>query len=364
VTELLDFFLNHGLVSSLSLLVFLLCIYFIPIILDEDKASSFRARLFRVLYSISNKREHEKKYISNDINSKLNSARRELHHGIDILPKSIRVEWVTGSNGETYQMNDKDFVVRLDPSSKQEANIVRLACALVENTTMSGIRHVVEKPLAKAIDLNLIRLLLQKTNSKKAIEWFFDNEFNPVAQSDADCKAWIDKISIIDQQGLFDLIILVELEEFARKIMGVSPRPYMSGNIDRFIEFIYSISNRNLGEIVPLRLTNSQFRIGILMVGASKTMVENGIEPYMYEMNKSLSEGIRVVYSLVFDKESLKRQNNDKYQQFIYQVKELDNRITSNSKVRKDFQKRFSSSDPLGRPSDGICTRYILEDIN
>ena len=116
--------------------------YLLKVILDEDRSAAWRARIYKAVYKISGKSEAEKKYIENDINSRINLARRNIPFGKEYLPKAIKVEWFESAEGETARIKEDEIVVRLDPAESQEKNIVLLANALVKQTSLTGIRHI------------------------------------------------------------------------------------------------------------------------------------------------------------------------------------------------------------------------------
>ena len=97
-------------------------VYLLRVILDEDRSDAWRARIYKAIYKISGKSEAEKKYIENDISSRINLARRNMPFGKEYLPKAIKVEWFESAEGETAQIKEDEIVVRLDPAESQEKN--------------------------------------------------------------------------------------------------------------------------------------------------------------------------------------------------------------------------------------------------
>jgi hypothetical protein len=130
-------------------------VYLLRILSDEDKSAVWRARLYKLEFQLTGKREKEKKFISNDVKGRLNLARRDMHFGQSILPRAVDVVWVHNGAPGAYDLKEGEFVVKLDSSERQEKNIATLATLLVEKTTLQGIRHSVEKPIQVAVDMNL-----------------------------------------------------------------------------------------------------------------------------------------------------------------------------------------------------------------
>jgi hypothetical protein len=73
--------------------------YLLRVILDEDRSAAWRARIYKAVYKVSGKSEAEKKYIENDICSRINITRRNMPFGKEYLPKAIKVEWFESTEG-------------------------------------------------------------------------------------------------------------------------------------------------------------------------------------------------------------------------------------------------------------------------
>lgn len=351
----LELLLQYGPYAAL----FLLIGYLLTVILDEDKSALWRARMYRALHSLSGRRDLEKKYISNDINGRINLARRNLHHGKETLPVAVSVEWVESGQEGTYDIREGEFVVRLDPSSGQERNIAKLAMAVVGRTTLAGIRHLVEKPLQQAVDLNLVRNLLAAVGDRLVLDWFFQNEYRPIT-SRSDVERWNKEIVEIDQRGLFTRVLLVELEAFSKRISGMEPRPFMSGEIESLVHFLYRIATKEVGQDVPLDLVRAYLSVGVILVARTSKLLDEGIEPYVKAMNHRIGRGHSSVYVIVFDKELLRERDEKGYREFVRRTKELDREILNSSLATKDFSFRYTCVDQRGATRKAICTRYVV----
>ncbi len=169
VQILKDYGWQLGLIVSLAVIAIIL----VRIILDEDRSALFRARIYKSLLTISGKREHEKKYLANDLRGRINLARRNMHFGRQALPQAVKVEWVEGTRPCTYDLSDGEFVIRLDPAADQTRNILRMVEAVVCRTSLAGLRNLILKPLRLAIQLTLIRKVLRNIGNPQALDEFF-----------------------------------------------------------------------------------------------------------------------------------------------------------------------------------------------
>src|SRR5713226_607074 len=167
VLKIVDFVIAHGAWG----VAFVAGCLIVVLILDEDRAAIWRARLYKGIFQITRQTQAEKRYISNDIKGRLNKARSRHHFGKALLPRAVDIVWVDGGAGAVNEVKEGEFVVRLDPSRDQEKNIALLASSIVKRTTLVGIRHSVEEPLQLAIDLNLIKCLLAGIRNKSALDY-------------------------------------------------------------------------------------------------------------------------------------------------------------------------------------------------
>jgi len=355
--------IEYGLPYAAIAALFLMVIYLLKILLDEHRSALWRGRLYRAAFSLSRKREHEKKFISNDINGRINLARQKLHFGKELLPKSVKVEWIEGINGGTYDLKEGEFVVCLNPAHCQEMNIVRLATAIVERTSLIGVRSIVEKPLSRAIDLNLVRNILREVKDRKILDWFFSEEYQPSMQGNVTLSTWNCKIVEIDEKGLFTRILLIELDSFAKKITGIAQRPFMAGEVEGLVNFLYLIATKQFGQDVPLDYIRAYIKIGVILVASTSKMLSEGIEPYVKCLSYKLEKRINTVYVIIFEKELLGKVFPKAKEEFVKLTQCLDKAILDNSLVKKDFELKYSCIDALGRQRGAKCIRYTIESL-
>lgn len=352
----LGFVYQYGLTAALLLMA----IYLFRVVMDEDRSALWRGRVYRLLYRMSGRRETEKKYIANDINGRINLARRTLHYGKTTLPKAVAVEWVEGNGEGTYDIAEGEFVVRLDPAAGQERNIAKLAMAVVGRTALVGIRHLVESPLQRALDLNLVRNVLWQVGDRKVLDWFYQNEYTPTTQQ-PDIAAWNQEIVEIDERGLFTRLLLVELDAFEKRIAGLAPRPYMIGEVEHLVHFLFRIATKQVGQDVPLDFVRAHIQIGVILVAKTSKLLREGIEPYVSCMYHKVEKRLDAVYIIVFDKDLLRETDEVAHKQFVQLTKELDREILQSSLITKDFSIRYTCVDHQGNRRKAVCARYLIE---
>jgi len=357
IIEIIDIAKKYGIWGIVLLLIFLLS-SLLRILLDEDKSNIWRGKFYKVLYDLSKKKEPEKKYIANDVTGRLNLARRQMPFGKDLVPKSIKVDWIESAHGESYVPKEGELVIKLDPSEIQERNIIFLSQALIRKTSLIGLRYILEKPLEDSIDLNLIKNLLSEIGNRSILDWYMKNEYMPQIDQCEDTRNWNSKIVEIDERGLFTRLLLIELENYGKKIAGRSKTIEMESELKGLIEFIYKICTKGYGENTPLDYRTKNIKIGLLLVGETGKILK-GIEPYIKGFAYKLNQEAEVIYLVSFSKEFLKEQDEESEKAFEEMRDYLHQRIERDFRVEKDFELAYSCLDVTGRKRKAKCVRYV-----
>lgn len=335
---LIDLVTEYGPWGFLLMFVGIIC-YLLRVILDEDRSAAWRARIYKAVYKIFGKSAAEKKYIENDINSRINLARRDMPFGVEYLPKAIKVEWFEGMEGEVAHIKENEIIVRLDPAELEEKNIVLLTNALVKQTSLTGIRHILDEPLELSMDLNLTKNLLKAIGDRRVLQWFFRNEYQPNINKGDTIREWNEKIVEIDERGLFTRLLLVELDDYSRRMMGKPPSSDMFNEVAGLVNFLYKLATKVYGQDVPLNYATSNIRIGIILVADTSRILSDGIEPYLGAFAYKVRRGLLSIYVIRFDKEFLGITDPQAYEEFAKLTKELGQRIGEYSQIQKHFER-------------------------
>jgi len=286
-----------------------------------------------------------------------------MHFGSNLLPKAVDISWVQSGAGTTYDIREGEFVVRLDPSEQQPKNIALLACALVKRTTLIGIRHAVEQPLQIAIDMNLIRNLLITINKPIILDWFLSNEYRQQTTINQDTEKRNSQILSIDERGLFTRLLLVELEQFSKEMIGRESRPYMVGEIEGLIDFLYKFCSKPFGYDVPLRYSRAFIRIAIIIVAKTSKIIQEGPTPYIRAMQYNLEKQFKSIYILAYDKDWLGQKDYEMQKYFDEQLKSLGDKIDKSTVAKKTHDIKFSCLDFDGNHRITRLLRYISPEV-
>jgi len=318
--------------------------YLVRVLLDEDKSALWRARIYKAVYRISGKSSAEKKYIANDITSRINLARRRMPFAKEYLPRSVGVQWVEGGTGETMSLSNNEMVVQLDPADLEEKNIVLITSALVRRTSLAGIRHIMNRPLELSMDINLVKNLLIEIGDRRILDWYFRNEYQPALDESDEIKEWNEKITEIDERGLFTRLLLVELDNYSKQIIGKASSPNMLNEITGLIEFVFRIATKAYGQDAPLEYISRYIKIGVILVGeTSKVLYDLGL--YLKAFAFKLRRQLASIYVITFDKELLGSTSPEIYEQFVERTKELDAEIEQRFQIEKEFEIKYVCTD-------------------
>jgi len=357
---LIEFVTKYGVWGILFILVGAI-IYLLKVILDEDRSAAWRARFYKGVYKITGKTEAEKKYIENDISSKINLARRNMPFGKEYLPKAIKVQWVESQEGRTAQIKESELLVRLDPAESQEKNIVLLANALVKQTSLVGIRYILKEPLETSIDLNLVKNLLKEVGDRRVLDWYLRNEYIPTVNSSNEIEEWNGKVVEIDERGLFTRLLLVELDDYSKKVAGKLQTQVMFDEIAGLVNFLYLISTKAYGQDVPLDYITKNIKIGVILVGETSKILLSGINPYLIAFTYKTKQQLTSIYVIQFDKELLGVTDPERYKEFVEITDRLDKNIVERFKVQKEFEFKYTCTDVSGNKRKAKISRYIPE---
>jgi len=339
----------------------LVCVWLLFVLWSEERTNKLRAVMFKLTHRLSHSTRAEKRFIQYDIASRLGHARKAMPFGKAALPRSVRVKWVEGGDGKSVKLGDGDLIVRLDPMSEQEKNIVLLAEALVKRTSLVGVRHVMSGPLESALDLNLVRALLEKAGNREALDWFLKQDYHPRSSSNPESKEWTEKLHGLDRKGLFTRLLLVELNALGRCLPSIEGPLYIRSEIHGLINFIHGIASKPVGADVPLHYASRHVRIGVVLVGKSWKVAVKGTVPYVRMVAKYVRKQVGAVYVFELPRGRLGYENPALYQRIQDTLDALPQDIEAGLEITKDFSLSFDSWQESGDRETVRLHRYVTE---
>ena len=168
-----------------------------------------------------------------------------------------------------------------------------------------------------------------------------------------------EQVVTIDERGLFTRLLLVELESFSREMVGRPPRPYMAGEIEGLVEFLYELCSRRPRQDVPLNYHRAFIRIGVIIVAKTAKLLVS-IEPYIKAMNINLENESTSIYVLVFGKEWLEEADPAAHAIFEKQIATLDREMDRQTVAIKRGDYSYTFLEQSGKHRKARCIRYVL----
>jgi hypothetical protein len=174
-------------------------------------------------------------------------------------------------------------------------------------------------------------------------------------------ELWYSKVAEIDDQGLFNILLLVELEDYGRRIGGKEPRPYMFGQIEYAVNFIHNIATKKEGIEVKLDFIRTHIKLKIILVERADAILEQGIKPYVDAVKIAL-DCVEAFYLIILQKDYLKLKNIEGFFNYRRLCKDLAMEIESLPGVSKHFEvPSYEYSDPNGIHREGKLIRYLVD---
>ncbi|MFW6172577.1 MAG: hypothetical protein ACOC5T_02425, partial [Elusimicrobiota bacterium] len=262
--------------------------------------------------------------------------------------------------GQVSKIDEGEVIVKSDPSTHQNKNIYLLTKAIVNQTSLVGVRYILKDSLEEAIDLNLIKNLIKNTGNKNVLDWYLNNEYQPKIQSSEKIKNWNDKLVELDEKGLFTRLLLVELNDFSKKVSGRQKTQEMIKEIDEIINFLYKIVTRERREEEPsLALKKKFFKISIVLMGKSGKILTFGTKPYIDAIKYQIKEGSEIIYVIkYFRRKKFLSDSDRRKKKKIF--KEFDEKIKKNFDLKKDFSLEYFIRNEKGAKVKREIIRYQI----
>ena len=154
-------------------------------------------------------------------------------------------------------------------------------------------------------------------------------------------------------------MLLVELDDYSKKIIGKPYSEEMLNEIAGLIEFLFQIATKGVGQDVPLEYCSGNIRIGVIIVGETSKILYDGIEPYLKAFTYKAKKKLESIYLLIMDKELLGAFDHDAYQLFVRETASLDKHIMARFQISKHFELKYTCTDIKGNRRKAKIIHYV-----
>lgn len=272
------------------------CIFFLIIlfvIFNPDKTKELVSWIWYPLGGIF--KFARKRYIKFQIDGACSRALKNIAKELPEfnIPK-FRIKWIKEQNyGEMLEKGEA--IVNLKFSHNQTQNIINATSVYVHDIFLKQTKPYISENLKEAIDLSIIKnILLKISPNRNIMSDFLEDNQEKFAQYINEC----DKLEQIDDAGLFSRILIRELDSFGNKLIGRIPNQAYQDEADKFTEYLYNISVRDIDENTKLQFEQPTIKVGVLLVAKSETYYNYGLAPYLRRIKLGFARGIDTFYLL------------------------------------------------------------------
>ncbi|QNO14911.1 hypothetical protein HYG86_09065 [Alkalicella caledoniensis] len=281
-------------ISGLPLIIGISVLFLYLVIFKPEVLMRFRACFLSMFTWIgtSVKRKQIESYVNANILKASKEATKEI---ADILPYDLKIQWVTKTDREAF-LQDNNVVVCVDNKRNKMHTIVHALSDFVENGLLTKERHCIDNNIFKSSCLIMTRKLLMSTY-EEGVSYFFQGVLSKEMEDDEELKDSINKLSNLDDNGMFVQIMLRELKEKSNQVFGKIDNSGFIIETKEFIDFLYQIAVRKNGDnSTQLAFNGNYYKVGIMLVAKWDTYENFGESVYIERLKMHLAKGTSSIY--------------------------------------------------------------------
>lgn len=345
--DILDFLVNNG-SWGIIIILFGIIVYFL---INPDKVEKWSS-IFSKMFSFFST-NIEKKYISKDIQYKINSFGKDINEECtDLVPYETEIKFIKPSSfkKESCEHIKEKVIVFMKDRHNQDENFINAALMSTEKTLIPNSRLYIDKNLMRSVDLQFIKNLTISKNKSK-IATYVNNYFAPEIKKKKILRENIQTLEKLTEQGIFTRILLQELKDYGMIFYPKSSNQSIIKESRNFFDSITELANKKHHEDIKLHFKGDQIKVSFILIGISSTVYRKGninIEPYKQRIFKCEEDGMKTVYILAWGRKkgAVKKlsENLDLMPERFEKLSEHEYKIELNNKKRME----------------AICLRYKI----
>lgn len=284
--SLIAVILKYGLISTfLSILLFL-------IVQDPNRAFKLKSLILTPFFKLF--RWFKRAYVANEVAHNINTFFSKELAGQTV---NVKINWVKNSEDPIFQSGN--LIILMKKEEDQTRNILTATKYALPQVICPIFRHHIKSTFVSAIDLTLLQKLADKlgNHGKFVFKKYF---LNPELETDAEINSILIKLLKIDRYGIFTTIFLNELDHAGEGLYADSNLTDRSAELITFINFLYTISEREIGEEIELVNLSDIFKVSVILLAKSQVASKRGLIPYLRRLNINLEKGTNSIYIIAF----------------------------------------------------------------
>lgn len=208
----------------------------------------------------------------------------------------MKLVWVTKEVVPRSYIERERVIVRLRYKDPAYLNVVASATAYCRAGLLPDTRQYIHKPLARAIDLEVVDTILNRNKMREGQRYFRSQVLPSEFQKYEDIQPWFDILRDLEDQGHFRRILLPELVRYPIKARYEVSNTSHPNEINNFVYFLRDIAASLPGGEVNLDYIGRRLQVGVIIVGMPKKLQLKGHVPYLSQIELCRDRGAEVIY--------------------------------------------------------------------
>ncbi|HEY0030020.1 MAG TPA: S1 RNA-binding domain-containing protein [Bacteroidia bacterium] len=278
--------LKYGLAPTFLLIIIAL------IVQDPSRAFKLKSLFLTPFFKAFN--WFKRAYVANEVANNLNTFFAKELSG---EPISVKINWVKSPEDPVFK--NGNLIILMKREEDQTRNILTATKYALPKVVCPIFRHHIKPTYTSAIDLALLQKFAGKlgNHGKYVFRKYF---LNPEVETDPDIIETLQKLIKIDNYGILTTIFLNELDYIGEGLYAESSMKDRSNELLKFINFLCTIAEREIGEEIELTNFSDAFKVSIILLAKHQVASKRGLIPYLRRLNKNLEKGADSIYIIAF----------------------------------------------------------------
>lgn len=237
----------------------------------------------------------ERRSVSSEIQSQITSYRNN-YAVPDVLPYGLKFKWVHKGNFESY-VQEGEVIILMDVHQNNARNFLNAIKAYTSTGLIPNSKNFIPREVFVATELLVQRKMILEERPD-ALE-IFNTEIAPSKiRSLSGVKKYVEKLQLIQDEGLFDSVFLSELSHAGPRIQEFGENVGKQ-EIEKVIELLEYLSKRKTGdESGPLTYEGKVFQIWVILIAKYEKITHQGVKPYLNRAKEAISNKYDSIYLL------------------------------------------------------------------
>jgi len=260
-----------------------------------EKAQIASSQLYKILRKVF--KSAEKKYITYDIEGRVNDyvnnfLSREIK---DFSSINISLNWINDQETEDSFFQKDKLVIRMRMSDNQNQNFVNSTMIFIAQNILTKAKKYISDKQKESIDLFIAKKLFEE--EKGEIMHQFVSDYLSIKTDDEKIGTFFEKYHFIDRAGLFFPVFIQEMSFLGEKVFAHRKDETIYKEVNGLVDFLDNYSLRRVGDnTIPTSFNGFYCKFGIMIVGLSSRVKNEGQEPYINHLKHLKSSGVETIY--------------------------------------------------------------------